>query len=49
MIKFTDIPTLIEKTLVEYEGQEPENIDTLILLDAWARETASKIYVNSYR
>ena len=49
MIKFDQIPALIEKTLLEYKGQEPEDIDNLILLDAWARETASKIYIDFYR
>ena len=41
MLRFSDIPKLVEKTLFCFDGQVPKNIEELMQLDSWARDQAS--------
>lgn len=38
-IKFTDIPTLVEKTMNQHSVVTEPNLDTIFEVDTWARET----------
>jgi len=38
-IKFTDIPILVEKTMNQHNAVPAPNLDTILAVDTWARET----------
>lgn len=43
MIRFTDIPVVIKKTMKKHKIMSNNNIDTIIETDMWAREKAKEI------